>query len=114
MGPDPAAIRISFGSMESPTMTRRVGFFAALLFVLGWMPVAANAAIGSRSLDGVWSESPATATVTDASAGTRRFQLDDFALFRVLRGAPLEFTSEARTAPVVLTLPLPDGRYSRF
>src|SRR5262245_19298987 len=106
--------------MESPAMTRRIAVLGVLLFaMLGWSPAGAEAAGGARSPDGVWSEAPAaTATASDRldvdAPGARHFQLDDFALFRVLRAAPPEFTHEARTAPVVLTLPLPDGTYSRF
>ncbi len=42
------------------------------------------------------------------------FQLDQSALAGILESAPLEFSSEARTKQIVLTIPKPDGTIVRF
>jgi hypothetical protein len=84
-------------------------------------PSLVLAAPGSRSPDGVWTELPSGAVASGALAESfaspgayRLVQLDDFALFRVLRGAPREFTAAAMPSSVVLTLPMPDGTFARF
>ena len=41
-------------------------------------------------------------------------RLEKSALMNLLAHAPLEFTAAARTNPVELTLPLPDGKFGRF
>ena len=94
---------------RSSVSIRGLHLFGVLLFgsLVASACGAAETSIVPVSPDGVW-----TGTV-DAS-GARRFELDDFALFRVLHDAPLEDTEAARTAPVVLALPMPDGSYARF
>jgi hypothetical protein len=69
-------------------------FLAAVALVV--LATAASAAPGDRSTDGVWREAPANALQSGAhnydfptSDAYRVVELDDLALFRVLRDAPL-------------------------
>jgi len=44
----------------------------------------------------------------------RPLKLNTQALLDMLKTAPSEFTAEAQTSPVILSLPMPDGSFSRF
>ena len=76
---------------------------------------------GDRSADAVWTELDpgAIARVAlpfdpDRPAVSRVFQLDDLRLLGILHGVPMEHSLEALSAHVMLTLPMPDGTFSRF
>ena len=45
---------------------------------------------------------------------SRSLKLDTQALLDALRSAPTEFTTTAQTNPLILSLPMPDGSFSRF
>ncbi len=75
------------------------------------------------SPDGVWQVVDETiaaqASVSDdkPQAAADLFRLVRFnraALKQRLENAPLEFTAQAQTAPLVITLPLPDGSFASF
>ncbi|MBS1809121.1 MAG: putative Ig domain-containing protein [Acidobacteria bacterium] len=51
---------------------------------------------------------------TQRTASQRLMQLNQEALQRLLASAPQEFSERSRQAPLVLTLPLPDGTLARF
>lgn len=76
----------------------------------------------SRSVQGtedsLWQplEPVASATTEQVRETTDRrvLQLDENALHRLLATAPLEFSDRSRQAPLVLTLPLPNGTLARF
>jgi hypothetical protein len=100
--------------------SRAIPFLLAFLACAA-LASAAPAAPGDRSPDGVWSASGSAAIQGGADRfefepghAPRLYQLDDLALFGILRRAPLEFTPAARPSPVVLTLPMPDGSFARF
>lgn len=44
----------------------------------------------------------------------RTYTLDKIELQKMLEKAPMEFSSEARDNSLVMTLPMPDGKYARF
>src|SRR5262245_43954985 len=84
-------------------------------------PSPVMAARGDRSPDGVWHELRSDAVAQSALVESfdtpdeyRLVQLDDLALFGILRNAPLEFTAAAQPSRVVLTLPVPEGGFERF
>jgi hypothetical protein len=69
--------------------------------------------------DSLWQslEAPqAEAATTEQARATtsRRLQLNEEMLHRLLASAPPEFSERARQTPLVLTLPLPDGTLARF
>jgi hypothetical protein len=79
----------------------------------------AAAQTGERSGDGIWRK------IEESSLSTRRerasspgayltVRLNHDALRGVLGNAPMEFTEAARNSQAVITLPMPDGTYSRF
>jgi hypothetical protein len=73
----------------------------------------------SEPSDGVWKfveeEISKSATVQDAGIRFHRtIKLNRRALEEVLRKAPMEFSSAARERRLILTLPGPDGKFSRF
>lgn len=109
-------------NLSRPVIPFRVA--RLLLGALACVAISATptmAAIGDRSPDGVWSEAapnavaPGTLTETfDTPGAYRLYQLDDLALFGILRAAPMEFTPAAQPSSTVLTLPMPDGTFARF
>ncbi len=44
----------------------------------------------------------------------KTFRMDVSALRSILDRAPMEFTDSSRDEPVILTLPMPDGKFARF
>ena len=44
----------------------------------------------------------------------RTFTLNQTALKNTLRNAPMEFTDAAKITPLMMTLPMPDGKFARF
>ena len=70
------------------------------------------------SEDHVWREDESTrksvAEIRSAPRFYRKLSLDAVAQREVLCRAPMEFTKAARQAPVVMTLPMPDGTLLRF
>ncbi|MDX2118436.1 MAG: M12 family metallo-peptidase [Planctomycetota bacterium] len=87
-----------------------------------WKAMSNIEALGlsNDSADGVWSEVKNVPQALKASdewvrpAIYRVFAIDDQAFQNVVRNAPMEFTPEAEKAPVVFTVPMPDGSYQRF
>lgn len=83
-------------------------------------PAAAQQAIqGSRSADGVWqaatdSTLPAAQRRADLTGPYAVAQLDRGALDGLLGQAPNENAANRADVAVIMTLPLPDGRFSRF
>jgi len=71
-----------------------------------------------QSEDGVWSTvDPLSlrARVEEASPRTYKvFELTRSSLQQLTDKAPMEFSGAATTEPVILSLPLPDGRFGRF
>jgi hypothetical protein len=77
----------------------------------------------SRSPDALWQPTESAASTEAAAnqdetqgraAGERRLRLNSEALTALLARAPMEFTAEAKSAAMVITLPLPDGTLARF
>jgi hypothetical protein len=75
------------------------------------------------SPDGLWQDVAKSSIATRSSDETqgevalksyRTVQLEKSVLMDLLAHAPLEFTAAAKTNPVELTLPLPDGKFGRF
>lgn len=99
---------------------RLARLFAAALACLT-LAGPALAAPGAGSPDGVWRELAPDAIQSgslnydfDSADDYRMFHLDDLALFRVLREAPLESRTVAAASDVILALPMPDGTFARF
>ncbi len=66
-----------------------------------------------QSLDTAASANAATEQAQESNR-PRVMQLNESALHNLLATAPLEFSERSRNAPLVLTLPLPDGSLARF
>ena len=69
--------------------------------------------------DGVWQRIPErkiqqTGTRTTIPRSYLTFELNRGMLKSILKQAPLEFTSDAITKNVLLSLPLPDGTFTRI
>ncbi len=77
-------------------------------------------AFAGNSPDSVWQEvsdfylrsNGAERTVVPAYY--RTFQLNKNELVSILRNAPIEFSEAARSEPMILTLPMPNGTFARF
>ena len=72
-----------------------------------------------RSSDGVWQEIEVAGIALPKEReiipqAYRTIRLNKEALQDTLRRAPMEYTDAARNREVVLTLPMPDGRFARF
>ena len=91
-----------------------------LIFSVLFVTAISVLANGKVSPDGIWKE-------IDDSELKRRpverlvepdiyktFRLDKTILKGLLKNAPLEFSAQSRNNQTVLTLPLPDGTFSRF
>ncbi|MBA3468847.1 MAG: hypothetical protein H0T53_04295 [Herpetosiphonaceae bacterium] len=97
-----------------------------VLFVLALFILATSVFVGSRlttplaaSSDGVWQDTLEKSLSPAAQRDIvpemyRTLTLDWSALQKVLADAPLETTVTAKSSPVVLSLPLPEGNYARF
>ena len=87
-----------------------------------WKAMSNIEALGlaNDSPDGVWAEVQNMPAALKASeewvrpAIYRTFAIDQAAFQTVVKNAPMEFTAEAENAPVVFTVPMPDGSYQRF
>ena len=83
-----------------------------------WLAAAPASFRAPQWADGVWQDSGVAAPISrDPAAsreerGARSFRLNPQALTRILRGAPLE--SSRRAAGTELSLPMPDGTFSKF
>jgi hypothetical protein len=82
------------------------------------LPVSAVQA-GKQSNDDLWQEVSETAELRRQVRQTklqsaRTLRLNQDAMQRLLRQAPLEFSDAAKQAPVVISIPLPDGSFARF
>ena len=78
-----------------------------------------NEAEQLSSSGGLWrdvaeSELPAQTTAGARPKSYRALELSQTALAQLLAEAPMEFTAEAGTKNVLVSLPLPDGRFRRF
>ncbi len=99
---------------------RGAGLWAAFALLLAVVPLAAVAAPGDRSLDGVWTDlgdaQQKSLTATNRvlmPEAYHVFQLDEGALGQILAAAPDEKDVPAKDG-VVLSFPMPDGTYARF
>ncbi len=90
-----------------------------LALFLGPMVAQAQLGVESVSPEGIWK----TLQVAAVRVGVEPWikptvykyvELDAQVLVDVLKMAPMEFTNQAVAAPVVMTLPMPDGTFSRF
>ena len=94
---------------------------AFLLFAALAGPGPAPAAGGNVSPDGIWAEIDRTPPglspgleMTDHPLAWRTYLLDQDALAPLLARAPAEFTVTVREVGAIISLPMPDGTYSRF
>ena len=118
---------LSFARMP----TERTVFVSLILVVFCFAVLAsgaylrtgrtAQASVSTQSAnaspDGIWRavQSGSSAGGPDQSANLGiRVQLNRNALVALLRQAPLEFTKAAKSAPIVIHLPMPDGAFARF
>ncbi|MEZ5427955.1 MAG: M12 family metallo-peptidase [Pyrinomonadaceae bacterium] len=96
--------------------------FHLLLFSLLLTALSAPASFAGagRSDDRIWQEIDDSALAARPAERLvrpreyRTFRLDKTALDPILKKAPLEFTGASRNAPVILTMPMPDGSFQRF
>jgi hypothetical protein len=95
----------------------RLAAFLAWVFLFATVAVPADAA---TSADGAWTSLAAPpAQRAGAEAWIRPdkstlYQLDSAALLARLKSAPMEFSGAAKTAPLEIELPGPDGKFARF
>jgi hypothetical protein len=98
-----------------------VSLFVAGVAVLIWggdrLRVAAQS--GQSSTGSIWedvaeSSIPAQSARRIVPRAYRSLRLNKDALRALLAGAPMEFTKEAKDAPVVMPVPLPNGKFGRF
>ncbi len=80
---------------------------------------SATQPVGSPSSDAIWQEIsedlvPAAQKRLVVANKYRIFRLNAEAFSKLAAQAPLEFSDAAKTASVVMTLPMPDGKLSRF
>ncbi len=97
---------------------------SALAITLNRSSVVSSAAAtehaGDASPDGVWQELDAASVSSSLLEGQmlpqayRAARLNGDALQGILRQAPVELTARASVPQVVLSLPMPDGTFSRF
>ncbi len=98
-------------------MKRTVAF---LLFILAFNAAAVFGQNPKTTSDRMWREIDDAALQQRQLQRTviprryRTFNLDNAALRSLLRKAPLEFTEAARTNPLTISLPMPDGTLARF
>lgn len=86
------------------------------LLALTALPALVNAGVSS---DRIWTEindstlrrGPEQSSKPNAY---RTFRIDKIQLLTLLNSAPEEFTDAARNGQVVITLPMPDGKFARF
>ena len=95
-----------------------LGAFAALLFLCGAMlrpePTASQSVPAGIWQDVAEGSIALTGQRVIIPAAYRTVQLDKTALGQLLSQAPLEFTAAAKTTQTVLSVPMPDGKMSRF
>ena len=108
-------------SGEFVSYQRRInlGFCVLLWAVPGVVPLAFGADLNRLSPEGVWR----TNSVAQSRVGLQPWvqpekyqyvELHSAALVDALERAPLEFTNEATTQPLIMTLAMPDGSFARF
>jgi hypothetical protein len=91
-----------------------------LLWPSGGLRAGATARVqGNQSPDGLWQEITETPALRSRAPALRprsyrALQLNRSALAQLLQQAPLESSKAAKSAPVVMTLPLPDGTFAKF
>jgi hypothetical protein len=99
-------------------MMLRSIFQSVFLFIFSIFLVSTISAVEPSS--DVWQETDAsalqlrTAERTIVPGAYRTFTLNKTNLLSILSKAPLEFTSDAQNNQVILTLPMPDGKFERF
>jgi len=100
-----------------------VVFFAGIsLFPINARRVRAEPLLAQghkRSSDRLWQPAPDTTALQAGEQVTlpqtyATNRLDQSALTELLSHAPLEFTDEAASKKVILTLPMPNGEFARF
>ena len=93
--------------------------FQSVFLFLTTIFLVSNALAG-ESPDNVWQETDSSTFQFRAAERTiiprsyRTFSLNRDNLLAILRNAPMEFTGAARNNDIILTLPMPDGRFARF
>ncbi|MBX7223663.1 MAG: putative Ig domain-containing protein [Blastocatellia bacterium] len=115
---------IWFGTPNSSAFWRNsgTGFAGAARLKAGFTNPAKPMDLKS-STDGIWQEVDETLMLARTSQTAvrnvkpqayRTLQLNPEALQAALSRAPMEFTAAEKTAPLVLTLPMADGKFARF
>lgn len=95
-------------------------YFVYISCVLIVLVTAVNSFASTTSSDNVWQEiSDSTLSKRPVErlvkpSDYRTFRLDKENLRAILDTAPMEFTDASRNEPVILTLPMPDGKFARF
>ena len=101
-------------------MRTLTGLAVSMALLLAAAPARSQGALPAVSVDRVWQamdEAPLLASQPErwiVPQAYRTFGLDANALRGILNRAPGEFTAAAGAAPVILTLPMPDGTFARF
>ncbi|MEP7341034.1 MAG: putative Ig domain-containing protein, partial [Acidobacteriota bacterium] len=98
------ALALCLLALSAGLVARQAGVFAAFQAA----PV---------SPDGVWQEvgsGQATLRAGGTASQGKTFKLDRTAMGRLLARAPREFTIPVKSSPVIVSLPLADGRMARF
>src|SRR5829696_8531871 len=95
-----------------------LGAFAALLLL--WVTMFRPEPTSSQTISGgIWQDVAEgsialTGQRVTVPAAYRTVRLDKTALTQLLNQAPLEFTAAAKTTQTVLSVPMPNGKTSRF
>jgi hypothetical protein len=90
------------------------------VFSIAALILSATSVFAQSSGDNVWQETRSSefqfrgGERTIVPESYRTFSLNKTSLFSILDRAPQEFTGAARGSEVILTLPMPDGSFSRF
>jgi len=95
----------------------RLLFLSLVFLTIGALLSASAQAINRDSPDGVWRFAEETKSSVLPTAGPRSYRVvkaNRTILEMVLRSAPTESDSLAKENPIVLALPTPDGKFSRF
>jgi len=103
-------------NLEIIRMKKSVQISIFFLFAL----LLVQAAYAANSPDSVWQEVSDFYLRSNGAERTvvpdyyRTFKLNKNELALILKNAPMEFTDAARSNPMILTLPMPNGTFARF
>ena len=111
----------NFGK-RGATLLLAAGVFCVLPMQFAQAQAPVQRAALRVSADRVWKQADAALLLPDNQINPltsrlvtyRAYQMDANALAATLKKAPMEFTVEIRQSPLVITLPMPDGSFSRF